>query len=287
MKRFSVVFALSVVALLLVSVRDNQAGIITVDETTIAAFGTVNQNDVQAADGGGGANSCSPTATMNSFTWLTNAYPNNYVRNGMNLLEGGQATWTAAATLLASAAYMNTSSKTGTSGLNWALGKFDYIQNFAPGSTTFAGMYNGNIGVPWVQNQTPTLPFLLSQLQQGEDVEIGILPGPNAGPNAIGHALTLTGLTWNDANNNGVFDGGDMLTLNTVDPGNPTVNTPLTLNPGNPMTISGPNYNGYSLVLAYAESPVPEPSSLILLSVGAASLAGYGWRRRKLAAAAT
>src|SRR5262249_45829334 len=146
--------ALSIATLLVVKMGGSQAGIITVDETAIAAFGTVNQNDVQAADGGGGANSCVPAATMNSFTWLTNAYPNNYVRNGMNLLEGGQATWTAAATLLASAAYMNTSSQTGTSGLNWALGKFNYIQNFAPGSTTFAGQYNGNITgtVPWVQN---------------------------------------------------------------------------------------------------------------------------------------
>ena len=244
--------ALASAALIMAGAPLGQAAIYNVDETTTAAFGTVNQANVPP---GNGVNSCAPTATMNSFTWLANAYPGVYG----NTLMGGQANWQAAAALLAGPAYMKTSAITGTSLDDWATGKAAYLNNFAPGKTTFAGMSGVGVvaGQGWLQGANPTANFLLQQLQQGEDIEIGITK-----PASIGHVLTVTGISWNDANNNMVFDAGDTLTLNTIDPANPGVNTPLPLTAGGLLGVGGA-YNGYSLSVAMAESPVPEASTTI------------------------
>jgi len=260
--------AMVLMTLIAVGAQVGQAAMFSVDETTIAAFGTLNQNNVPP---GNGANSCVPTATMNSFTFLQNAYPLIYGLDGGGApaLQGGQGSWLGAATLLASPAYMNTDVNNGTSLSDWINGKVSYLNMFAPGKTLFAGMETlSGIGRPiWDQNANPTVNFMLQELQAGEDVELGILP-----LTGIGHALTLTGLTWNDADNNGGFNAGDTLTLNTIDPGNPGINTPLTLSPGNPMTISGGPYNNYTLNVVLAESPIPEPATISLLLLGAVAL---------------
>ena len=98
--------------------------------------------------------------------------------------------------------------------------------------------------------------------------------------------LTLTGLSGNDANNDGKFEAGDTLTLNAIDPASPNVTTVLTISPGDPMTIKGGAYDGYQLNGALSESPViPEPSSLILLSVAAVVGVGSVYRKRLARAA--
>jgi hypothetical protein len=243
----------------------------TVDETTIANFGTLNQLNV------GGAMYCVPTATMNSFTWLQNAYPGVYGLDGTGapVLQGGTGSWLAAAQLLASAQYMNTSALNGTSEDNWAIGKANYLNQFAPGKTTFVGMdANADQNRPnWDQKADPTIAFLLGQLRAGEDVEIAIFPSTD-----IGHVLTLTGMTWVDAQS-GVFTIGDPLTLDTIDPANPNQDTTLVIDPesennpagGNPMGIMGANYDNYILTGALAESPVPEPATITLALLGGAS----------------
>ena len=268
--------ALAITAVIATSMHGAWAVTYTVDETTTAAFGTVNQANVPP---GFGENSCVPTATINSFTWLQNAYPLIYGLDGGGApaLQGGQGSWQAAAALLAGPQYMNTDLNNGTTLANWISGKVSYLNAFAPGKTIFAGMETlSGVGRPvWDQNANPTVNFLLQELQAGEDVELGIYPTSD-----IGHALTLTGLIWNDADNNGAFNAGDILTLNTIDPVNPLVNTPLTLNPGNPMTIFGLNYNNYTLKVALAESPVPEPGTLALTSSGLAALLFIARRRQ-------
>jgi hypothetical protein len=278
MRSFTVM-ALGITALVSTGARDGRAAIFTMDETTIAAFGTVNQNNVPP---GNGALSCAPTATMNSFTFLQNAYPTVYGLDGGGapVLQGGQGSWQAAAALLAGPLYMATSATTGTTEGNWVNGKVNYLTTYAPGTTTFAGMdSDATVNRPvWDQNANPTVNFLLQQLQTGEDVELGIDPTGNG----IGHVMTLTGLTWNDANNNGLFDASDTLTLNTIDPANPGVNTPLTLNPGNAMSITGANYNTYLLTGALAESPVPEPTTVSLALLGGAAIAFFRNRHTKV-----
>lgn len=271
--------ALAITAIIATSIYGAWADTIwTVDETTIAQFGTVDQQFVPP---GNGAMSCVPTATMNSFVWLQNAYPSIYGLDafGLPALQGGTGSWQAAGGLLAGANYMNTSANNGTTLPNWIFGKVSYLSTYAPGKTIFAGMDSlvAAANRPWWDtNANPTVNFLYQELLAGEDVELGIYP-----LDMVGHALTLTGLTWDDSNSNGAFDGPDTLMLNTVDPANPLGNTPLILTPGNPMTISGGPYDGYSLEVALAESPVPEPATASLLLLGAGVLLGGLRLRRK------
>ena len=270
--------ALAITAVIATSIHGAWAVTYTVDEATIAAFGTVNQINVPPAIG---AMSCVPTATMNSFTWLQNAYPSIYGLDGGGApaLQGGQGNWLGAATLLAGPLYMNTSANNGTTIANWIGGKVSYLNACALGKTIFAGM--DSLSAPanrplWDTNANPTVNFLLQELQAGEDVELGIYP-----LDMVGHALTLTGLTWNDADGLGTFNIGDTLTLNTIDPANPGMNTAVALIPGNPMKISGGIYDGYTLQVALAESPVPEPASFSLVILGGlVGLRRLLWRKQ-------
>jgi hypothetical protein len=251
----------------------------TVNET-LASFGTINQINVSPTDG---EMSCVPTATMNSFIFLQTEYQSIFGNDGLGApaLQGEQGSWVNAAALLAGANYMNTAQNNGTTIKNWIGGKVSYLNTYANGLITFNGM--DSLSAPadrlsWDTDGNPTVNFLLKELQANEDVELGIYPDKS---DVIGHALTLTGLTWIDADNSKTFDLGDTLTLDIMDPANPMGNTPLLLKPGDPMTISGGPYNNYVLEVALSESPVPEPAtaSLLLLGVGAL-LGGLRLRRR-------
>ncbi len=271
-------FCLVVVCLFGAGVHPTYADPIVVQEE-MNKFGTVNQSDVKVPPNNTGDNSCAPTATMNSFTFLTNMYGEVYG----NSLIGGQANWTEAAKLLAGPAYMKTSSETGTTEGNWVSGKVGYLENFAPGMTIYNGMDSDDTDnrPEWDKNANPTIDFLVNELSAGADVEIGI-----DGGDGLGHVLTLTGVVWDDRNGDKKFDAGDTLTLNTIDPANPTVNTPLTLSPaltdGGPMTISSGAYSNYVLTGALAESPVPEPSTFGLVGFGVISFAVGAYRRRRM-----
>lgn len=231
-----------------------QAALINPQEA-MGNFGTVNQANVFGPGiGANGGNSCAPTATMNSFTFLQNTYPAVYG----NMLMGGNATWTAAAIQLALG--MGTTSAAGTSLNGWVNGKVNYINANAPGTTVFAGMSSAGVvaGQPWLAAGAPTPAFLNQQLSAGEDIEIGIQPIGGG----VGHVLTLTGMSWNNIAGGMVYGGTDTLTLNSIDPANPGVNTALTFTAGT-LTINGGAYNNYQLTVALAESPVPETSTTI------------------------
>ncbi|HVM61994.1 MAG TPA: PEP-CTERM sorting domain-containing protein [Verrucomicrobiae bacterium] len=264
--------ALAITAVIFASIHGAWADTYTIDETATASFGTIDQNSVPP---GNGAMSCVPTATMNSFIWLQNAYPSIFGNDlgGFPVLQGGQGSWQAAAALLASTNYMNTSAINGTTMAGWIGGKVAYLNAFSPVSMVFTGMDTMSVARPaWDQNANPTVNFLLGQLQDGEDVELGIWPIDKT----IGHALTLTGLTWNDTDNSHTFTAPDTLTLDTIDPEQPGVDTVLTLEPGNagnPMTVSNtdPNYANYGVYVALAES-IPEPATWSLVALAVSTL---------------
>src|SRR5579885_1847063 len=58
----------------------------------------------------------------------------------------------------------------------------------------------------------------------------------------------------------------------------------LTITLGNSNTDAGQNQGETDVTAAPAATGVPEPASLTLLSLGALSLLGYGWRKRRPAA---
>jgi hypothetical protein len=281
-RRFTiVVFAAS----LFLFSRVGLAVVYSVDETTIAPFGDVDQTQVGPDCPTGGNNYCAPTATINSFAWLEGAYPGTYG----NSLEGGQASWAAAGSLLASAAFMNTTPCGGTTVANWIDGKYNYIETYAPGSTVFEGESSvGTGGQPWVQAGNPTAAFLLQMLQQGEDVELAIFPAAG-----IGHVLTLSSIDWDNVAGNDVFNpgNGDTLSIDGVDPAGDgvtagTFDLDLGLTVGGELTITGGDggaYNGYDIGAALAESPCPEPATLSLFFAGFGVIAALRRTRRKAA----
>lgn len=244
----------------------------SVNELDIAEFGTLDQTQV-GPNGPNGNCYCAPTATMNSFTFLSNAYPQVYG----NSLMGGKNTWQEAAKLLADD-FMHTTVAGGTTVDNWVDGKVSYIATYSQSPRTiYEGMvapglfaYTGT--QQWVQNTAPTAAFFLDMLQQGEDVEIGLAPPPGSG--LMGHVMTLSSLDWNDLNNNLVFDAGDTLTIDGWDPTGDGTTAGffvdlLSPGAGGLMEFVGGRYSDYTIFGALAES-VPEPSGVGLIAMAGA-----------------
>ena len=224
-----------------------------------AEFGHINQHSLDRFEGDWLGNvACAPTATMNSFIYLQNHYPGIY-DNLLVPVGAGQDVIRARQLALQ---YMMITNQ-GTTIHHWAWGKYDYLENYAPGKTLYHGQttYNGwTTGKPrpaWVQNVNPSWNFVYNQLLMCQDVEIGIWWSTD-----MGHALTVCGLSWDDVTMTGsisYLDPWDALCYNTV---------PLTFN-----YVTGKLYMPYGtnnawIDLAFAESPVPEPSAFLALGSG-------------------
>jgi hypothetical protein len=130
-----------------------------------------------------------------------------------------------------------------------------------------------------VQDRTiPTLAFLAEEIRRGEDVEVFMFNdnGGCGGANdpTCNHYITLTGITYDDANNMGSFSFVDPLggvrgtrNITGLDGGFIETSYPL-----------GTSANTL-IVHAVSESPIPEPSTLLLIGTGLVGLAF--WRRRQ------
>lgn len=215
---------------------------------------------------------CAPTATINSFKFLENTYPEIYG----NSLTGNDIV--AARNELAT--YMGSCPVNGTSAQEMWEGKINYIEDKAPGSTIFGGMVNPNYDIStWIEKELlesayPTFDWLFKQLVDGEDVEIGILGGLG------GHALTLTSLSFEDNNNNNQWNPnlGETAKIDYLDPNNPTqlFMSDLSLNGTNNYLEFEWNNGGINtnenvyISLAFKESPkTPESSTLFgLMFIG-------------------
>ncbi|MFN0012501.1 MAG: hypothetical protein ACKVS8_12755 [Phycisphaerales bacterium] len=229
-------------------------------------FGRINQADVPLNPGGGGQNSCVPTATMNSFTWLQNTNP--FLGN---MLTGADPT--ASASDLGNN-HMGSTSDAGTGANGWIDGKSSWIAAKAPGLVTVDGqshLYSGtNADIEQVR---PTWQFFFNALTMGCDVEIGILP--NAG--GIGHALTLTSFHWVDQNMDNIIQMTENATIDYIDPANPAMDM-ISSVWQDAMGILQTNYGGgYNIALTAIECPVPTPGTAALVIV--AGIAAYRRRR--------
>ena len=230
----------------------------TVDKP-VNEFGYIDQNNLDQFPGDWLGNvACAPTATMNSFVYLQNHYPGIYgnslipVGAGQDIIRARELALTWMGTTIA-----------GTTIRDWTWGKYNYLENYAAGKTMFHGQttYAGwTVGKPrpsWAEDMKPNWYFLYNQLFLCQDVEIGI-----SWSSDMGHALTVTGLTWNDETNVG--------SISYIDPWDATLYAGIPMNYSFVDNMLHFNYGGNNswIDVALAESAVPEPSAFLVLGSG-------------------
>jgi hypothetical protein len=242
-----------------------------------ANYGTVPNSSCAAAPGG----ICAAVASINSFVYLKNQYPGMY--GGTNIDKGNQANPTAAANDFAVNGWMSPGGamrqgyyqRAGDVDKNFWETKIDWLEDFAPGRTRYAGQVNAPQTNPntWyqpggvtVQSVYPTWPFLIQQMSTGEDIELVIR---NAAGN--GHAITLTGISFDDMGAmNGLCDAGENCTLKYQDPNDPTnEKTVMAMFDGTNMRLKFTDATTFNAEVyidaAFSESPVPEPATFVLI----------------------
>jgi hypothetical protein len=171
--------------------------------------------------------------------------------------------------------------------------KVDYIGDFAPKTTVFAGMQKIDTitgkdldTTGWklgdkITKANPSFEFLLSELEHREDIEFGWRGG------GFDHEMTLTSIHLDDKNDNRKLDAGEEAWIDYIDPAKPTKTFKglgLKLKDGF-LTFTYDNgtkkIEEVQIYSVYSESPIPEPTTVALLAVGIAALAA---RRRSIAA---
>jgi len=159
-------------------------------------------------------------------------------------------------------------------------GKSKYIESVLPNKTIYSAQLKSLWAHPgrpadeippiakpgWVQDGTqPDGMFLFNELDDCEDVEILIVDGD------WGHYLTVTGLLWNDGNNDQLIQTAENASIFYVDPGSGEPGaSPIggQVNPGDPIRIQYGPFPQAELVMTVSESPIPEPMTLSLLAFG-------------------
>lgn len=246
----------------------------------ISLYGTLNQNLIPDI----GNMACGPTSAINSFAYLENAYPEIY---GDTLIPGDNSdpvNLIAAATTLAGSTYMDTTS-TGTFWDRFIYGKWQYIEDRAPGSTIYNAQvwntWNWGIAAPgsapaWVDYQNPTWQFIYEQLLACEDVEILLNYAD------WGHFLTLTSFHFDDLDNDGIIDVNETAWVDYIDPWTGAWGKSDISGGSGFLTIdySSTEPQEAWITMVVSESPVPEPSTLILLGIGLLGFAGYGRKKK-------
>lgn len=223
---------------------------------------------------------CAATATINSFQFLANKYK---AIGATKLIPG-------AGTDLASARdKLDGGWGAGRPGIGgcpvggklkgWWEAKNRWIDDYAPGTITTTGMLIAP-GEPamntWYKgkqliNGTPSLDFLYTEIKAGEDVELAF---DNAAGND--HAITLTGFSFNDKNNDGKPQINESPMITYLDPNNASklltgslVSSALN---GGSLGFTWDNGSNpkadVSIYLAFAESPVPEPGPFWVIAPG-------------------
>jgi hypothetical protein len=216
---------------------------------------------------------CAAVASINSFAFLQNQYPGIY---GTSLLPNLQNDGTDPTDALAfgttgwqvggNPARQGYYPRPGNAYSDYIQTKRDWIEDHAPGRTVYEVRYAGAGGAPDVA-------WLAEQIQNGQDVEF-FVQGTD-----FFHALTLTGIGCSDHNYVDCY-------IKYQDPNDPDTEYQLPINPTGPsgaLQLTGVLGDGgvtLTITGAFAESPVPEPATLVLIGGALVGLAYYRRRRR-------
>lgn len=240
-------------AVLFVLVPALQAGPIQQVDLDPNDFGRLDQSKITKCS----SVACGAAAAVNSFVFLQKKYPDTY---DTKFVPDGDLVKTA--DMLTD--LMNIPNTSGATPEGFILGKQKYIERQVPGKTTYAAQMSEGwtpargMQPDYVKDATnPSIAFLFAQLTAKEDVEV-LVTFRDGG----GHALTVTGLTWNPDSLSGELryidpDGGKPGSSNIRQPG-----------AGRLISIEYPGHPGINTIMvAVSESPVPEPSTLTLCGI--------------------
>jgi hypothetical protein len=214
---------------------------------------------------------CAAVASINSFKFLQTHYPSMYGNlllpnlqpdgtDPIDAMDFGVNGWQVGANPARQGYYPRPGNAYG----DYIQTKMDWIEDRAPGRTTYETRYAGAGGVPDVA-------WLAEQIQKGQDVEF-FVQGTD-----FFHALTLTGVGCSDHNYVDCY-------IMYQDPNDVATQKQLAVNPTGPggaLQLTGVDFSGgvtLTITGAFAESPVPEPATYLLLGGALTALAFY--RRR-------
>ena len=247
-------------------------------QQTVSYFGSLDQHSLEYSYPqygiGGGNMACGPVAGINSLVYLTNRFASVYGSSLIDVAPGDMDNngshsvyddwiYSAGASGMAGYAYMNTKVQNGTWHDNFIRGTYSYIEASIAGVTQYSAQdyssptYWGNAPttrpVPaWVLGQTPTWNFIYDGLTRGS--AIGVLLTYTGGG---GHFVSVTGMMWDAQANTG--------TLSYMNPWTgSSESTNMRLSSGRLNTDYG-GLNGSWISVANSVTPVPEPSTLVLL----------------------
>lgn len=256
-----------------------------------------------------GDEACVPTSATNAMTYLQSVAP-GYL--GTSLTGSSYADWENAAHAIAGGDYLNTSATDGTD--------LDYIPHgiskYIHENKGFTGVQFGGAFAPdiwedspferpsYIENVMPYGLFLVDAIMNGLATIISIHYSDAQGGG--GHELFLTGIDWDDANNDGIAQESENAMLHFIDPLDPAFYDGGEPSAG-PAVTSGSfyydatedelllSYSQYGGGLPYEEGnyddvidstigsaftmQVPEPSDYAIIA-GALALAGAMIRRR-------
>ena len=291
MKRFAFLFGLVAVAAMLCAQQPGEATVYEIEKDHWL-YGNLDQDDIP----GIGACACGPTAAVNSFVYLENAYPCPYnswlipdtnpangIRDYQELID--------VATILAGVNYMNTKVGIGTWDDMFIYGKWKYIEEQLQYHTIYEAQLSSTWGwgvgtrpadeIPpikkpsWVADNTyPTWQFIYNELLDCEDVEILVSWYDG------GHFLTLTSFHWDDVDDDGFIDFEEYAWIDYIDPQTGAWGQSQIWHSGTGF-IETDVSSGAWISMAVSESPIiPEPATIML--IGCALVAMAGLVRRKL-----